>query len=304
MLDLFRRKPIVPYKKFPNGILLNADCVEMGGGLPRIRSNSVHLILVDLPYGTTGLEWDFVIDIDFLWKHWKRVLIENGSVVLFSSQPFTTTLANSNPEWFKYEWIWVKNKATGFVHAHNKPQKLHENILVFSSGTTVHKGQSKNRMTYNPQGIRRVNRVVSNHGHNKSGIHSAGLHAGAFKSSPKTGQYGGSACLNGGDLKEGKYLQEYTNYPMSVLTFDKDSKDIKHPTQKPIKLCEYLIRTYSNPGEVVLDNTCGYASTGVGAIRAGRRFICIEKDNSWYKESKHRLKKHTEKNKHRDWWSK
>lgn len=300
MKKLFKRKPSKPFHIYgDHGILINADCIKKSG-MPCIKKNSVDLVLCDLPYGTTGLGWDLLIPPDKLWKQWKRVLKKNCTVVLFASQPFTNTMIDSNKEWFKYEWIWVKNRATGFVHAKNKPQKNHENIIVFSGGTTVHKGQSKDRMIYNPQGIKRINKKVSNHGHKSDGRETTGMHKGAFLDTPQKGKFGRKTD----GLKEGEYLQEYTNYPMSVLYYNKDIVEVKHPTQKPVKLCDYLIQTYSNEGAVVLDNTCGYCSTGVSAIRTNRKFICIEYDKGWFKKSHNRIKKTLKKNKSRNWFDK
>jgi site-specific DNA-methyltransferase (adenine-specific) len=130
--------------------VIHGDCLEV---MKDIEDESIDMILCDLPYGTTACKWDTIIPFDLLWDHYKRIIKDNGAIVLTGSQPFSSRLIMSNLEMFKYEWIWKKNTSAGFIHAKNKPLKRHENILIFSKGTTVHKGQSKNRMTYNPQGL-------------------------------------------------------------------------------------------------------------------------------------------------------
>lgn len=266
------------------------DCLEI---LPSIPDHSVHLILTDLPYGTTCLEWDKVLPLDKLWDQYKRVLTKNGAVVLTASQPFTTMLGASNLPWLRYALVWEKNRATGFLHAPNKPLKKHEDILVFSPGAAVHPHQSTNRMTYNPQGLTKLDKPVkSRNGKMKDSY-----------TGPYKGEYG-KKCDEAKDMvgprPDGKMFagkpvtgggskfQTHTNYPTSILKFDVERKTV-HPTQKPVALMEYLIRTFSNEGETVLDNCMGSGTTGVAARRANRDFIGIEMDPKFFAYAEERI---------------
>jgi len=258
------------------------DClVEMN----KIAEKSVDLILCDLPYGTTDrkgvqdkgnnrvLEWDTVIPLDELWKHYRRVLKPTGSVVLTADQPFTSQLVVSNLEWFKYEWIWKKKKTTGFLHANARPMKETEDILVFSplgaSGGSV---KANKNMTYNPQGLIEKNVKKKNNA----------KRLGKFLHQPE--HMGAGNKL----LHETEYEQKYTNYPSEIIEFGLD-KDAVHPTQKPVALMEYLIRTYSNEGETVLDNCMGSGTTGVAAVNCDRNFIGIEMDEQYFKIAQGRI---------------
>src|SRR5574343_52067 len=207
--------------------LFHGDCLSE---MNKVSDQSVDLILCDLPYGTTGCSWDSVINLSELWKHYKRIIKPNRPIVLTASQPFTTTLISSNIEWFRYEWIWVKNRPTNFAHAKNKPMKRHENILVFSEGTTVHTTQSKNRMPYYPQGL--IDIPPKQFIKKKSEI------TDAFFQERKS---------------HGIFTRDKTGYPNSVLEFDTDQFGL-HPTAKPVALMEYLINTYTLPDETVIDN--------------------------------------------------
>jgi len=258
------------------------DClIEMN----KIAEKSVDLILCDLPYGTTDrkgvqdkgnnrvLEWDTVIPLDELWKHYRRVLKPTGSVVLTADQPFTSQLVVSNLEWFKYEWIWKKKKTTGFLHANARPMKETEDILVFSplgaSGGSV---KANKNMTYNPQGLIEKNVKKKNNA----------KRLGKFLHQPE--HMGAGNKL----LHETEYEQKYTNYPSEVIEFGLD-KDAVHPTQKPVALMEYLIRTYSNEGDTVLDNCMGSGTTGVAAVNCDRNFIGIEMDEQYFKIAQGRI---------------
>ena len=235
-----------------------------------IPDKSVDMILCDLPYGTTACKWDTVIPFEPLWEQYGRVIKTNGAVVLFSSQPFTSALVMSNPEWFKYEWIWEKGRASGHVHAKNKPMKAHENLLVFSGGTTVHATQSKTRMPYFPQmgegaaysrKIKAPNVGNLNHAPSKSNL-----------------DFVGSESVNVG-----------FRYPRSVIFQSHHNVGNEHPTQKPVDLCEYLIKTYTNEGETVLDNCMGSGTTGIACLNTGRNFIGIEKDEKYFNIAKDRI---------------
>lgn len=208
-----------------------------------IPDGSVDAVVCDLPYQTTQNSWDVIIPFEPLWVEYKRVCKENAAVILTSAQPFTSALVASNPAWFKYDWVWHKTKATGHLNAHHQPMRNKEDILVFAAGAT----------TYNPQGL------VS------------------FKKKVRRGSNGGNFGKSGTEN-----FQEYTNYPRQILEFDSEPNP-QHPTQKPVALMEYLIRTYTNPGEVVLDNTMGSGTTGVAAVNTGRIFVGIERDEKYFK---------------------
>lgn len=243
--------------------LKQGDCLELMKNIP---DGSVDMILCDLPYGTTACKWDNVIPFEPLWEQYKRVIKPNGSVVLFGSEPFSSRLRLSNLKWYKYDWIWEKNRPTGFQHAKNMPLKAHEDIIVFSLGKMGHKNLLKNkRMKYNPQGIQECFLVQ------KSSTNRFGNIAGKR---PSHKQY---------------TIQTEKNYPKSILRFPKEDKGRLHPTQKPVALLEYLIKTYTNVGETVLDNCMGSGSTGVACVNTGRNFIGIELDEHYFEISKNRL---------------
>lgn len=209
-----------------------------------IASGSVDLILCDLPYGTTNCSWDIVIPYEPLWTAYKRILKNGGAVLLFGSEPFSTALRQSNFSWYKYDLYWVKNKVTGFMDANRKPLKNIELVSVFG----------EKRIIYNPQGLIRKNAIK--------------------KSRP-------SCSLVKDWNMPVSYKQEYTNYPKSVLFYDSEVNTV-HPTQKPTALLQYLIKTYSNKGDLVLDNCMGSGSTGMAAMNTDRRFIGIEQERKYY----------------------
>lgn len=243
--------------------LMQGDCLER---MKEIEDNSVDMILCDLPYGTTACKWDSVINLGSLWSEYRRIIKRNHAIVLTASQPFTTTLAASNLQWFRYEWIWVKNRPTNFAHAKNKPMKKHENVLVFSEGTTVHASQSKNRMPYYPQGLSDIieKKTVEK----------------------KTSEL--TDAFFQGRKSHGKFVREKTGYPNSILEFSTDQLGL-HPTAKPIALMEYLIHTYTNEGDVVLDNCMGSGTTGVACMNTGRSFIGVEMDEGYFQIAKKRI---------------
>ena len=208
-----------------------------------IPDGSVDLILCDLPYGTTACKWDSVIPFAPLWAQYKRILKPNGAVVLFAAQPFTTQLINSNMRDFRYCWYWRKSNVTGGIFAKVQPMRCIEDIAVFY----------RRKPTYNPQGLRK-------------------LDGGKINAASKTNVYG---------QKKNPSVQQYTGYPHHLLEFRKDAHQM-HPTQKPVALLEYLIRTYTAPGETVLDNCMGSGSTGVACVRTGRNFIGIELEQKYF----------------------
>ena len=234
-----------------NSIVLG-DCLEV---MQTIPDKSVDMILCDLPYGTTQCKWDGVIPFGLLWEQYKRIIKDNGAIVLTASQPFTSALVMSSSELFRYEWIWEKTYATGYGNANKMPMKNHENVLVFY----------KRLPTYNPQNLQRVDKIVKRGG---------------------AGEFMGASGLTVGDCN----VQKYTNYPRTIQKFKKEKT--MHPTQKPVALFEYLIKTYTNEGETVLDNCMGSGTTAIACINTGRNFIGIEKDEQYHKIAVERIAKH------------
>ena len=245
--------------------IYNEDCFI---GMKRIEDNSIDCVITDLPYNLTDAAFDkSVIDLPTLWTEFKRILKPYCSVVLFASSSFTFKLYNSNPEWYKYKFIWEKNRVTGFPNAKNRPMCRYEEILVFSNGTIAHKGKSPQRMKYNPQGLIRGGRSYSGR-----------------KAGNVYGDHNGSLSH--------AYTAEYHNYPNDILQFKRPHNvGQNHPTEKPAPLLEYLIRTYTNFGETVLDATMGSGSTGVAAINTGRRFIGFELDEKFFSTAQKRIAK-------------
>jgi len=220
-------------------------------GMKKIDDKSIDMILCDLPYGTTACKWDTVIPFEPLWEQYERIIKDNGAICLFGSQPFTTVLNNSNLNLYRYEWIWIKPNSTGFQLANKMPLKKHEIISVFY----------KKLPTYNPQGLIPYGKI------NKRG---------------KVG--------NGGHLANecNEYIQQFTNYPTQLLEVAYDIEKL-HPTQKPVALCEYLIRTYTNEGDIVLDNCAGSGTTGVACINTGRNYILMEKEPKYCEIAERRI---------------
>tara|TARA_B110000285_G_scaffold235351_1_gene316545 strand:- start:5509 stop:6237 length:729 start_codon:yes stop_codon:yes gene_type:complete len=232
--------------------LIMGDCLSE---MHKIPPASIDMILADPPYGTTACKWDSVLPLDEMWSHLKRIIKPNGAIVMTACQPFTTSLIASNIKQFKYAWVWNKLKGANFQLCKKMPLKITEDILVFY----------KKLPTYNPQGLRRLEKpiVQSNKG--------------------KAGRLGHLSS----EKKRSHYVQEFTNYPKNLLEFKLDRG--LHPTQKPVALMEYLIKTYTNEGETVLDFTMGSGSTGVAARQQGRRFIGIEQNEDYFEIAKSRL---------------
>lgn len=236
-----------------NGVFMLGDCFERMRELP---DASVDMVLADLPYGTTQNKWDSVLPLGPLWAEYWRVCKPNAAVVLTSSQPFTSVLLVSQIAKFRHEWIWEKTAATGFLNAKRAPLKAHENVLVFSDEAPAYYPQKT-------QGhlIKRVNPSYADHGPNYGKPHSVRA---PYESTER--------------------------YPRDVVLFAKDNRMGKaHPTQKPVALFEYLIRTYTNEGDTVLDNTAGSGTTAVAAERCGRRWVCIERDETYYTKAVERV---------------
>lgn len=263
--------------------LFHGDCLEE---MKNIEDGIIDLILCDLPYGTTdrhGLDsekkenrvfsWDSVIPLDLLWEQYRRILKSKGTVVLTADQPFTSQLVMSNLEWFKYEWIWFKNKTVGFLLANYRPMKQTEDILVFSPvGASASSAKSGKSMTYNPQGL--IPKTAKKKNNPKR--------LGVILHNPEHMGKGNKL------LTETEYEQKWTNYPSEVIECPLDDERL-HPTQKPVVLMEYLIRTYSNENELVLDNCMGSGTTGVACGITDRNFIGIEIDEEFFKISKRRI---------------
>lgn len=247
--------------------IYKGDCLEL---MKYINDKSIDMILCDLPYGITSCKWDTPIDLEKLWGQYERIIKDNGAIVLTASQPFTTKLISSNLKLFKYCWVWEKDrsKATNFTHAKNSPLKVHEDICVFSKGSVAHKNNPK-RMTYNPQGLVPYGKVVK--GDNKGG---------------KNNEHKMDRPSH-----KSQYIREFTNYPTSIIKFDTDFIQI-HPTQKPVALFEYLIKTYTNEGEIVLDNCIGSGTTAIAAINTNRNYIGIELDDTYYELACKRVEEH------------
>ena len=235
--------------------LYKGDCLEV---MKTIPDGSIDAIITDPPYGTTACKWDSVIDFDLMWEQLNRIIKPNGAIVLHSSQPFTSALVMSNPKMFKYDWIWKKPKGTGHLNAKRMPMNDFENISVFY----------KKQCTYNPQFVdgepyKRID---------------------ASKNSLNKGCYG--------KVKESySTISSGKRYPKRVLDFQSDSQRFGslHPTQKPVALMEYLIKTYTNEGETVLDFTMGSGSTGVAAKNTNRDFIGIEMDDNYFNIATERI---------------
>ena len=234
--------------------LLHGDCLELMNDIP---DKSVDMILCDLPYGVTQCKWDVIIPFDKLWEQYNRIIKNNGAVVLFGNEPFTSLLICSNLKNFKYNWIWQKNKATGFLNAKKQPLNDNETISVFY----------KKQCTYNPQMT----------------IAEKTYKRGMAKRSK-------SDCY--GEEKDFVQIETGLRYPKRIQYFNNNhTREQLHPTQKPVELLEYLIKTYTNEDEVVLDNSMGSGSTGVACINTNRRFIGIEIEEKYFEIAKNRILK-------------
>lgn len=243
----------------PNNIYLG-DCLELMRDIP---DNSVDCIICDLPYGTTECAWDSIIPFENLWEQYLRITKETAPILLFGAEPFSTVIRMSKFELYRYDLIWVKNKATCHLEAKNRPMRRHEKISVFSK--SKFSNGCKTKMTYNPQGLIRCDIKARNANDSNS-------------------VYGARKCRAVNTI----YTQEYTNYPDDVIYFENDTNNI-HPTAKPVDLLRYLVLTYSNPDDVILDNTCGAGSTLIACIKEKRRWIGIEKDEKYFEIAKKRI---------------
>lgn len=221
-----------------------------------IPDNSVDMVLCDLPYGTTRCSWDNLIPFEDLWEKYKRIIKNNGVIALFCKQPFTTELIHSNLKDFKYSLIWKKDNHDNPLMAKKRFLNITEDIAIFY----------KKQCTYNPQGIIKVDKIT---------------------------KQGRGKSLSQKNEREKEYKQEYTNYPKNILSFKRDLPNV-HPTQKPVALCEYLINTYTNENDLVLDNCMGSGSTGVACVNTNRRFVGIEIEEKYYNIANERIAKQIE----------
>lgn len=232
------------------GKLMKGDCLER---LKEIPDSSVDMILTDPPYGTTQNKWDAVVPFERLWPELRRVRKERAAVVMTASQPFSSALVMSNAQEFCYEWVWVKSKITGVLNAKKMPVRKHEQVIVFCS--------TKSTGVYNAQGLLPKGTVT---------------------------KQGGSSD-NYGARQSADYVQEFTNWPRDVLEIPSEGSTF-HPTQKPVALMEYLIKTYTNEGDTVLDFTMGSGTTGVACVHTKRDFIGIEMDDKYFQIAVERIK--------------
>lgn len=230
--------------------LIHGNCLDV---MKTIEDSSVDMILCDLPYGTTAFKWDTIIPFEPLWEQYNRVIKEKGTIVLFGSEPFSSKLRMSNLKMYKYDWIWEKEQGVNFQLCKYQPLKIHETISIFSKKSNL----------YYPQGLIKINKKKSN---NKKG-----------------GNWGHQSS----EKIRKEYTQQYSNYPKSVIRYNRERG--LHPTQKPVALLEYLIHTYTNEGDLILDNCMGSGSTGVACINTKRKFIGIELDEKYFNIAKKRI---------------
>ena len=230
--------------------LHHGDCLDI---MHLIPDKSIDMILCDLPYGTTACKWDVIIPFEQLWKHYERIIKDNGAIVLSATQPFTSALVMSNPKLFKYEWVYEKTMAIGGIVANKRPLRAHENILVFYKIFGNYNAQKEVGVPYKRPEGRQKESVVGN-------------------------RTGGHITINEG-----------YRHPRSVIKFSNPNAKSLHPTQKPVRLMEYLIKTYTNEGETVLDNCMGSGTTGVACKTLNRNFIGIEKEEKYFQIAKNRI---------------
>ena len=235
--------------------LMNGDCLER---MKEIPDGSVDMILTDPPYGTTACKWDSIIPLEPMWEQLKRIIKPNGAIVLFGSEPFSSFLRVSNLEYYKYDWVWERNNVTGQFQAKNKPMNKHELISVFTLASMAPNFGMKPK--YYPVGLVKCNKSER-------------------QTNPESL----------GERKKANYITMMTGNPKSILSF-KNERGL-HPTQKPVALMEYLIKTYTNENETVLDFTMGSGSTGVAAKNLNRNFIGIEQDPNYFKIATDRISK-------------
>jgi len=241
--------------------IYNMDCLE---GMKQIPDGTIDAVICDLPYGTTRNQWDSVIPLDKLWAEYKRIIKERGAIVLFSQQPFTSALIMSNPQMFKYEWIWEKENGSGFLNANYSPMKIHENVLVFSKSAACFVKNPTDAMIYNPQ-FRKGRAYRS-------------------KAISTSKNYDAKAYKPFETINDGEHY-----HPIDIVQFNRDP-DAWHPTQKPVDLLRYLVLTYTNECDTVLDNCMGSGTTAIACIKERRHFIGFELNKEYFDKAVRRIK--------------
>lgn len=253
------KRRVLYIKKVMNIVnLYNGDCLEF---MKDIQDKSIDMILCDLPYGTTACKWDNVIPFEPLWEQYTRIIKENGAIVLFGNEPFSSMLRLSNLKMYKYDWMWKKTKPSGHLNAKRQPMRAFENICVFY----------KKQCTYNPQGL--VFGVFDNNRPSRE--------------NKVKGEYTFG-------LEKHFGLSNAKNYPKNILEFANPNQNLLHPAQKPVALLEYLIKTYTNECDTVLDNCMGSGSTGVACIHTNRNFIGMELDKKYFDIASKRIEEANE----------
>lgn len=231
--------------------IYNIDCLE---GMKLIPDKSIDCIICDLPYGTTACKWDVVIPFDKLWEQYNRIIKDNGAIVLFGSEPFSSALRMSNVKMYKYDWVWVKEQGVNQLNCKKQPLRKHENICVFY----------KKQPTYNPQ---------------------------FTDGEPYTTQRDTKTELYGSQ-KPSKIVNDGFRYPTTILNFNRELKNRHHPTQKPVALIEYLVKTYTNENETVLDNCMGSGTTAIACINTNRNYVGFELNDTYYSNAVERINNH------------
>lgn len=237
-------------------VIYNEECLA---GMKKIPDQSIDAIICDLPYGTTACSWDTIIPFDKLWEQYNRITKKDSPIALFGAEPFSTMVRMSNLKDYRYDWYWEKNTATGFAFAKYQPMRSVETISVFY----------KEAARYFPQGLFPVRNPK--------------LEKRAVRTSAED-------IYNSKALSENQYMQELTGYPNNVLKFSKESKGCFHPTQKPVALLEYLVKTYTQEGDVVLDNCMGSGTTAIACLNTNRSFIGFEQDKNYFEKSLDRIR--------------
>lgn len=241
--------------KIGRGEFHHGDCFDVMAKLP---DASVDMVLCDLPYGTTQNKWDSVLPLDRLWREYWRVTKADAAVVLTAQTPFDKSLGASCLDYLKYEWIWIKPNGTGFLNAKKAPLKNHENVLVFYRKPPIYNAQM--RLGFKPY-VAKQGRKGANYGH-----------------------------VEPEHVTKHVTISNGERFPLATLEFAAEKG--LHPTQKPVALFEYLIRTYTNAGDLVLDNTAGSGTTAIAAENAGRRWVCVERDDKYFAAATERVQKH------------
>ena len=236
--------------------IYNMDCLE---GMKQITDHSVDCIICDLPYGTTSCKWDTIIPFDKLWEQYKRVIKPNAAIVLFGKQPFTSKLIFSNPDWFRYELIWEKTRAGNSMQLGKQPAAIHENILVFYD----------KQPTFNDQKFQVDEKYIDKRKSIRDSYYKSEHYSGVMKRKADDGM----------------------RHSQSVLPFNSVWRKGMHPTEKPVELISYLVRTYSNPGDTILDNTIGSGTTAIAAIREHRHYIGFELNKEYYDKACERIER-------------